>query len=107
MSAGLTRMRKYVAVDAIIDDGKVRCFGGAVSIRTTVQIDDELMARVRRLVPPRGFSQFVNEALAARADSLERARIEAEMREGYIATREDRRELNQDWEVIDGEGWPT
>ena len=80
--------------------------GGMVAVRTTVQIDDELMARVRRLVPPRGFSQFVNEALAERAASLERERVEAEMREGYLATRDDRQELNADWATVDGESWP-
>ena len=29
-----------------------------------------------------------------------------EMREGYLATREDREELNRDWSAIDDEGWP-
>ena len=77
-----------------------------MTIRTTVQIDDALMERARRLVPTRGFSQFVNEAVAARVDALEREQIEAAMREGYIATREDRLELSQDWEAVDNEGWP-
>ncbi len=45
-------------------------------------------------------------ALAARVEQLERERIEAEMREGYIATRADREELNADWGAIDFEGWP-
>jgi hypothetical protein len=79
----------------------------AVGVRTTVQIDDLLMERVRKIVPPRGFNQFVNEALAARADTVEREALEREMMEGYIATREDRRELNREWEAIDGEGWPN
>jgi hypothetical protein len=77
-----------------------------VSIRTTVQIDDALMERARRLIPARGFSRLVNEALAARVDALERERVEAAMREGYLATRDDRRDLNQDWEIVDVEGWP-
>jgi hypothetical protein len=77
-----------------------------VGVRTTIQVDDRLMERVRRIVPPRGFNQFVNEALAARADAIERESFEREMMEGYIASREERRELNRDWEVIDGEGWP-
>jgi Arc/MetJ family transcription regulator len=81
--------------------------GGTVAARTTVQIDEALMARVRRLVPPRGFSRFVNEALAARAESLERERLEAEMREGYRATRDDRQALNADWGTVDGENWPS
>ena len=77
-----------------------------MGIRTTVQIDDELMARVRQIVPPRGFNRFVNEALAARADAIEREQLERDMIAGYIATREDREELNRDWQTVDGEGWP-
>ena len=77
-----------------------------MGIRTTIQIDDLLMERVRKIVPPRGFNQFVNEALAARADAIEREALEREMMEGYIASREDRRDLNRDWKGIDGEGWP-
>ncbi len=76
-------------------------------VRTTVQIDDALMERARRLVSARGFSRLVNEALAARVEALERERIEAAMRAGYLATREDRRELNRDREVVDGEGCPS
>lgn len=78
-----------------------------MAVRTTVRIDDTLMARVRQLVPSRGFNQFVNEALAARADAIERERIEREMIEGYLATRADRDALNDDWEVVDTEGWPA
>jgi hypothetical protein len=85
----------------------LRINGGIMGVRTTVQIDEMLMERVRRIVPPRGFNQFVNEALASRVDTLERERIEREMMEGYLATREDREELNRDWERVDGEGWPS
>lgn len=81
--------------------------GGIVSVHTTVQIDDALMARGRQLVPPRGFSRFVNEALAARAESLERGRVKADMRDGYLATRDERQELHADWGALDGEGWPA
>ncbi len=75
-------------------------------VRTTIQLDDEVIGRVRRLVPPRGLSRFVNDALVARVEQIERERIEADMREGYIATRADRQLLNEDWGAIDGEGWP-
>lgn len=82
-----------------------------MSVRTTIRIDDALMDRVRQIVPTRGFNQFVSEAVAARVDAIERAsvdreRIEREMMEGYIATREDREEVNRDWAHVDGEGWP-
>ncbi len=45
-------------------------------MRTTIQIDDEVFDRVRRLVPTRGLSRFVNEALVARVDQLERERMQ-------------------------------
>jgi hypothetical protein len=51
-------------------------------------------------------NRFVQETLAEKVAALERAQIMAEMREGYVATRADREELNRDWEVVDLEGWP-
>lgn len=76
-------------------------------MRTTVYIDDDLNHRLRLLVPPRGLNRFINDAIAEKVGALEERRIIAEMREGYIATREDRDELAQEWEAIDLEGWPT
>jgi hypothetical protein len=63
--------------------------------------------RARRLVPARGLSQLVNDLLAERIAELEQAELEAQMREGYLATRQDRQELQADWRIIDGERWPT
>jgi hypothetical protein len=39
-------------------------------------------------------------------DLSESERIEKELIAGYVATREDREELNRDWEIVDGEDWP-
>lgn len=78
-----------------------------MATRTTVYLDDALLARAQRLVPRRGLSQLLNDLLAERLDQMEREALEARMREGYIATREDRDELNADWGQIDGEGWPA
>ena len=75
--------------------------------RTTIYLDESLVARARRFVPPRGLSQLLNDLLAERLAQLEQAEIEAQMREGYIATRQERQELNADWQVVDGEGWPA
>jgi hypothetical protein len=73
--------------------------------RTTIYLDEALVARARRLVPARGLSQLVNELLAERIAELEQAELEAQLREGYIATRQERRTLNADWEATDVEGW--
>lgn len=80
--------------------------GGIMGVRTTIQLDEELMERVRQIVPTRGFNQFVKEAVAARVASIERERIEREMMQGYIAQRAEREELNRDWEQVDVEDWP-
>jgi len=74
-------------------------------IRTTIHLDERVLDRLRLFVPPRGLSRFINEAMADKLATLERERLEAEMQEGYIATREDRAELNVDWSVVDLEGW--
>jgi hypothetical protein len=75
--------------------------------RTTVYLDEALVLRARRLVPARGLSQLVNDLLAERVAQLEQAELEAQMREGYIATRQERQELHADWQAIDGEKWPA
>jgi metal-responsive CopG/Arc/MetJ family transcriptional regulator len=75
-------------------------------VRTTIRLDERVLDRLRPFVRPRGLSRFINEAMAEKLAALERERLEAEMREGYIATREDRAELNVDWSVVDFEAWP-
>jgi hypothetical protein len=77
-----------------------------MAVRTTIQLDEALVKRLREMVPPRGLNRFINETLAEKVESLERKRIEELMKEGYLATRDDRDELNVDWEVVDLEGWP-
>jgi len=63
--------------------------------------------RAQRFVPPRGLSHLLNELLAERVAQLERAELESQMREGYLATQHERQELNEDWGKIDGESWPA
>lgn len=74
--------------------------------KTTIYLDEPLLTRIRRVVPPRGLSKLINELLSERATQLEEAEIEAQMREGYLATRQERQKLNDDWQVVDMEGWP-
>lgn len=75
-------------------------------MRTTIQLDDDLLARLRPFVPPRRLNRFINEALAEKVATLERRQIEAQMKEGYLATARERQELNADWQGLDLEGWP-
>jgi hypothetical protein len=73
--------------------------------RTTIYLDEQLVSRARRFVPARGLSQLINGLLEERVAELERAEVEAAMRDGYIATRQERKALNEDWRVVDVEGW--
>ena len=78
-----------------------------MSTRTTIYLDEALLTRARRFVPSRGLSQFINDLLSERLDELERAEVEAQMRDGYLAVRQERHTLNEDWQSVDGEGWPA
>jgi hypothetical protein len=75
-------------------------------MRTTIYLDEGLLTRLRQLVPPRGLNRFISQAVEEKVEALERQRIEEMMKEGYLATREDREDLNQDWAVVDTESWP-
>ena len=78
-----------------------------MTLRTTVYLEDAIVKQIHRYVPKRGLSQLVNELLQQRVAELEQAEIEAQMREGYLASRKDRDELNADWQIVDAEGWPA
>ncbi len=77
-----------------------------MAIRTTVHLDESLVARLRQIAPPRGLNRFINDAVAEKLDALDRQRTEQRMKEGYLATRQDRAQLNADWQVVDTEDWP-
>ena len=77
-----------------------------VTIRTTIHLDEQLLARVRRAIPPRGLSRFISETLAEKIEVIERQQIEAAMKEGYLLTRQDRAAMDEDWQGVDAEGWP-
>jgi Arc/MetJ family transcription regulator len=78
-----------------------------MAVRTTIHLDDALLARVRRFIPPRGLNRFINDALAEKLDALEREQVEQAMKEGYLATQRDRSGIDADWHVVDTEGWPA
>lgn len=78
-----------------------------MTTRTTLYLDKTVLERVRRFVPPRGLSALVNALLEEKAQEWERAEIEAAMKEGYLAARQERQALNAEWQALDGEGWPA
>ncbi|MCO5244628.1 MAG: hypothetical protein M9927_12515 [Anaerolineae bacterium] len=80
--------------------------GTTMTTRTTIYIDEALLDRIRRFIPSRGLSPLVSELLDERVRQLEQEELEAALREGYLATKSERRMLNNDWQTVDVEGWP-
>jgi hypothetical protein len=75
-------------------------------VRTTVYLDAAVLELVRRHVPERGLSRFINRALAEKAEALERERIEELMIEGYKASWTEQGDVDRDWRAVETEGWP-
>ena len=73
--------------------------------RTTIRLDDALLDRLRRWVQPGDVSRFVHQAIEDKVRDLERRQLEELMKAGYLALRQDRDELNADWQVADLEDW--
>lgn len=49
---------------------------------------------------------FISEAIAEKLGTIESRALAESMKEGYIATRAEREELQRDWDILTGEGWP-
>ncbi len=78
-----------------------------MSTRTPIYLNEELLARAYHFFLPGELSQILGDLLAERVAELERAELEAQMREGYLAVKQERQELNADWDIVDGESWPA
>lgn len=70
-----------------------------MTLRTTIYLDEGVVARVRHFIPQRGLSQLINELLQQKVVELEQAETEQQMYEGYLASRQDRAALNEDWQL--------
>lgn len=75
--------------------------------RTTIYLDDAVRERLQYLIPPRKLNRFINEAIAEKVAALEQQQLEHAMKEGYLATNEDRTALDRDWEAVTVLDWPN
>ena len=78
-----------------------------MAVRTTIQLEEDLLARLRQIVPSRGLNRFINDTLAEKVATIERQSIEEAMKEGYLAVDQERRQVDADWQAVDLEGWPA
>ena len=75
--------------------------------RIVLSVDESLIQRAEQRLAPGQLSDLINALLSEWLIKQEGAEIEAQMREGYLAVREERQELNKEWQAIDVVGWPA
>ena len=74
-----------------------------MAVRLNIVMDDELYRRLKRDLPPKGISRFINDAVRAHLHP-DRPTLDA----AYKAARKERwrTQLAEDWSVTDTQGWP-
>jgi len=74
-----------------------------MAVRLNIVMDDELYRRLKRELPPKGISRFINDAVRAHLHPA-RSTLDA----AYKAARKERwrAQLAQDWALTETESWP-
>ncbi len=72
-------------------------------VRLNITMDDDVYARLKKVVPPNKLSAFIAWAVRAKLHPDARA-----LKAAYQAASKERWRsgLDEDWKHIDGEGWP-
>jgi metal-responsive CopG/Arc/MetJ family transcriptional regulator len=74
-------------------------------MRTTIVLEDALYTKLKESVPQRKISNFINQIIKEKIADAEKKVIANKMKEGYLNTSKDRKELVKDWDGILAEGW--
>jgi len=77
--------------------------GSTMAVRLNITMDPNLYQRLKRELPAKQISRFINDAVRAHLQP-DRATLDA----AYKAARKEawRRDLAADWDVTETEGWP-
>ena len=75
-----------------------------MSVRLNITMDEKLYRRLKRELPPKGISSFIEESVRHRLRP-DRKTLDA----AYAAARKEpwRRDVTDDWAATDAEGWPA
>ena len=74
-------------------------------MRTTIIIEDVLYEKFKSLAAKRKLSEFINQLLREKLEEEENKTLSKRMKEGYLATRRERKSLNEDWDSILAKDW--
>jgi Arc/MetJ family transcription regulator len=72
-------------------------------VRLNITIDEDVHERLKRDLPPKGISRFINDALRAR---LRPSREQLDSAYRAAAREKWRRSEAREWQGTDVEGWP-
>lgn len=74
-----------------------------MAVRLNITMDEDLYRRLKKELPPKGISSFIDKAVRARIHP-DRRTLDA----AYKAARKEqwRREVEQEWRTTETEGWP-
>ena len=74
-----------------------------MSVRLNITMDEDLYRRLKKELPPKGISSFINKAVRARIRPGRRALDDA-----YKAASKERWrfKVEQEWKPTETEGWP-
>ncbi|MCI0437782.1 MAG: hypothetical protein L0177_01465 [Chloroflexi bacterium] len=75
-------------------------------VKMTFTIPEEVAKKLRTMVSESKRSAFVAEAVDEKLAAMVDEQLERELIEGYIATREEDRAINEEWEFATLESWP-
>ena len=74
-------------------------------MRTTIIIEDALYEKFKSLAAKRKLSEFINQLLREKLEEEKNRMLSKRMKEGYLATRRERKSFNEDWDSILAEDW--
>lgn len=70
--------------------------------RLNITLPEELIEEMKDLSNK---SRFIAEALKEKLERIKREELDRTLTEGYKATREENKRINEEWEKITLEGW--
>lgn len=73
--------------------------------KVTLTLPKEVMDAVRREASPRGYSNFIAEAVVYFLEERERRALRERLIEGYRANAEADRTLAEEWRALEEESW--
>jgi len=77
----------------------------SASEKVTLTLPKDLMESIREIVPPRGYSKFIAEAVEYFIENKHRRELRERLINGYQVNAARDAVINAEWEAVDDEAW--